>query len=176
MKHPVRGKIVLMTTDLLLPALDIIELYGLRFKIEVAFKQAVHTIGTYAYHFWMKNMTKIKRRSGDQHLHKKTKEYRDAVVRKMRAYHAHIQLGAIAQGMMQYLSMLAHQEVWRSFGSWLRTIRPDVLPSEQVVQSAMRNTFAEFIDGSAESVTLAKFIGERCTRDVQMPEKLANSA
>jgi len=174
-KHPVRGKIILMTTDLLLPALDIIELYGLRFKIEVAFKQAVHTVGAYAYHFWMKDMTRIKRRSGDQHLHRKPKEYRDAVVRKMRAYNAHIQLGVIAQGMMQYLSMLAHQEVWSSFGSWLRTIRPDVLPSEQVVQSAMRNTFAEFIDGSAEDVILAKFIGERCTRGAQMPIKLASS-
>lgn len=29
----------------------ILELYGLGFKIEVSFKQAVHNIGTYAYHF-----------------------------------------------------------------------------------------------------------------------------
>jgi len=174
-KHPTRGNIVFMTTDLLLSALDVTELYGLRFKIEVAFKQAVHTLGTYAYHFWMMDMTKIKRRSGDQHLHMKSEAYRNAVIRKMRAYHAHIQLGTIAQGMMQYLSMLARQEVWNSFGSWLRTIRPDVLPSEQVVQSAMRNTLAEFLVGSRDDVSLAKFIAERCARDKQMPTKLASS-
>jgi hypothetical protein len=72
-KHPTRGNIIFMTTDLLLSGLDVLELYGLRFKIEVSFKQAVHTIGTSAYHFWMKEMTPLKRRSGDQHLHKKNK-------------------------------------------------------------------------------------------------------
>ena len=174
-KHPTRGNIVLITTDMLLSALDIIELYGLRFKIEVAFKQAVHTIGTFSYHFWMKDMTPIKRRGGNQYLHRKPKEYRDGVARKMRAYHAHMQLGVIAQGMMQYLSMLAQQEVWSSFGSWLRTIRPDVLPSEQVVQSAMRNTFSEFLAGSDGDVPLAKFLAERCTRSEQMPGRLASS-
>ena len=174
-KHPSRGNIIFMTTDLLLSALDVIELYGLRFKIEVSFKQAVHNIGTYAYHFWMKNMPRIKRSSGDQYLHRKPKEYRDAVARKMRAYHAHIQLGVIAQGMMQYLAMLETSEIWASFGSWLRTIRPDVLPSEQVVQTAMRNSFPEFLARSAEGNDLAKFIDERCTRHEQMPTKWASS-
>jgi hypothetical protein len=174
-KHPTRGNIIFMTTDLLLSALDVIELYGLRFKIEVAFKQAVHTLGTYAYHFWMKDMTPIKRRGGDQHLHRKSQRYRDAVVRKMRAYHAHIQLGTIAQGMMQYLSMLACHEVWTCFGSWLRTIRPDVLPSEQVVRRAMRNSLAEFLAGSGEGAVLAKFIADRCSRIVQLPTMSASS-
>ena len=174
-KHPSRGNIVFMSTDLLLAALDTIKLYGLRFKIEVAFKQAVHTIGAYAYHFWMKDMDRIKRRSGDQYLHRKTEEYRNAVVRKMRAYHAHIQLGVIAQGMMQYLSMLAKEEVWGSFGSWLRTIRPDVLPSEQVVQTSMRNSFSEFIAVSREDNILSKFIDERCVQLDQMPIKRASS-
>ncbi|HSN24480.1 MAG TPA: transposase, partial [Methylomicrobium sp.] len=41
--HPVRGKCILMSTDLSLSGLDIIGLYGLRFKIELSFKQAVRT-------------------------------------------------------------------------------------------------------------------------------------
>ncbi len=44
--HPRRGTILLMTTDRTLPPLEVIKLYGLRFKIEVSFKQALHIVGT----------------------------------------------------------------------------------------------------------------------------------
>ncbi len=40
--HPTRGRCLLMCTDLTLNAADIIRLYGLRFKIEHTFKQAVN--------------------------------------------------------------------------------------------------------------------------------------
>ena len=70
--HPQRGNILLMFTDLTLPPLDIIRIYGLRFKIEVSFKQALHVIGAYAYHFWMAAMTPLRRVSGNQYLHHKS--------------------------------------------------------------------------------------------------------
>ncbi len=55
--HPARGSCLLMCTDTTLSATDIIRAYGLRFKIEHTFKQAVRLIGTLSYHFWMKAMT-----------------------------------------------------------------------------------------------------------------------
>jgi hypothetical protein len=84
-------------------------------------------------------MTPLRRVSGNQHLHRKSGDYRNAVRRKIAAYHRHIQLGLIAQGLLQILSATQPKMVWRSFGSWIRTVRPGLAPSEQVVAIALRN-------------------------------------
>ena len=143
--HPTRGRMILITTDLLMPAIDVIRLYGLRFNIELSFKQALRVLGVYAYHFWMRDMPKITRSSGTQHLHRKSDPYREAVRRKLGAYHRHIQIGLIAQGVLQYLAASCPALVWASFGSWLRTIRPGIPPSELVTAVALRNSLPEFI-------------------------------
>jgi hypothetical protein len=160
-KHPTRGSIFLMATDLNLSPLDIIEIYGLRFKIEVSFKQALRVIGTFAYHFWMAPMVPIGRKSGNQHLHMKTSAYRNAVRRKMAAYHRHIQLGLIAQGLLQILSATVPEMIWKSFGSWIRTIRPGLAPSEQVTAIALRNTIPEFLADNQKASIWTKFLRER---------------
>jgi len=81
--HPVRGACLLMCTDTSLDAFDIIRLYGLRFKIEHTFKQAVRQIGAFAYHFWMSDMKPLRRNNGNQHLHRESLEYRNAIKRKI---------------------------------------------------------------------------------------------
>lgn len=172
--HPHRGRLMLLSTDLTRSAEDIVLLYSLRFKIEVSFKHAIHSIGTFGYHFWMADMKPLKRKSGNQYLHRETKEYRDHVHRKMRAYHLFVQCGTIAQGMLNYLAMTQKQRVWNSFGSWIRTIRPDVLPSEAVVSDALKNTFPEFLHQCSYASRWQKFILSRIDSNLSEGARIAS--
>ncbi|HSY28423.1 MAG TPA: transposase, partial [Burkholderiaceae bacterium] len=172
--HPTRGSILLMSTDTTLDAVEIIRTYGLRFKIEFSFKQAVHRIGSFAYHFWMKPMTPLQRRNGTQYLHRKPLEYREAVKRKVHAYHVFIQAGVIAQGMLQYLSAAYPNIVWNSFGSWLRTIRPGIAPSEFVVAETLRNSLPHFLLSTPDHSAFAKFITQR--QDLEKMETFRTAA
>lgn len=160
-KHPTRGKILLLSTNTALEPLAVIRLYGLRFKIEVSFKQAINTIGTYAYHFWMMDMKPIKWGSGDQSLVNRTLDYKRAVVRKVAAYHRYVQIGCIVQGLLLHLALNFREKVWASFKGWLRTMKPHLIPSEMVVASALRERFPEFLVSNAGDAALKNFILER---------------
>lgn len=159
--HPTRGRCILMSTDLSLASIDVIYLYGLRFKIEHAFKQAVRVIGGFSYHFWMKDMKPLRRRQGNQYLHRESAYYRQQVARKIKAYHVFVHAGIVSQGLLHYLAARFPELVWKSFGSWLRTVRPGISPSELVVATALRHCFPKFLRVNYKTNNLAKFIAER---------------
>lgn len=121
----------------------------------------MQTIGIYAYHFWMMDMKPLRRRQGNQYLHRESETYREHVIRKMRAYHLFVHAGIVAQGLLQYLSVSYPELVWRFFGSWIRTIRPGIPPSEMVTAMALREAFPHFLlVGDSKSI-LVKYITDR---------------
>ena len=56
---------------------------------------------------------------------------------------------------------VAPKLVWDSFGSWLRTIRPGIPPSEFVVANALRQALPDFLLDSSKNGSLAEFIADR---------------
>ena len=163
-RHPTRGNAIAMSTDLTLAPADMIFIYSLRFKIEVLFKQAVHQVGVFLYRFWLKAMKPKVRGSGDQNLQFAPEKFKKDVARKLRAYHIFMLLGFIAQGLLQYLSIYTHETVWKNFGTWLRTIKPNTLPSEMVVSLTMTNTYNEFLMDDKYISIFKKFLLQKIDR------------
>jgi hypothetical protein len=162
--HP-KGRWILIGTDLNLDPVRMIVTYGLRFRIELCFKQLIYVVGAFAYRFWSRNMKKASRGDGDQYLHRAPESLRQKILDKIRAYHLHLQLGLIALGLLQWLSLSFSQAVWTHFGSWMRTMKTQLPPSELVVASAMRNTLADFLVSLPEGHDLAKFLDDKLDLD-----------
>jgi hypothetical protein len=168
-EHPRKGRCLLMSTDTTLDAIDILRAYTFRFKIEFGFKQATQLLKSMSYHFWMRSMDPIRRGNGDQYVHRKAAEYREQINRKLHAYHVYIQAGLVAQGLLQYLSVVFPEAVWRSFGSWLRTIRPGIAPSEFVAAQALAQRLPDFLALSNNDQIFVKFLYERRAPQNQEP-------
>jgi hypothetical protein len=166
--HPQRGTIFLLSTDLTLDPLEILMLYGYRFRIELGFRQAVHVLGAYAYHFWMSGMKPLRRGDGNQYLHRTSDAYRAASRRKIAAFHKHVQLGCIAQGLLQHLAINHTAEVWRSFRSWLRTINPLLPPSELVTANALRTAIPEFFSSQGMDPKLKIILDQYRRPDIHL--------
>ena len=78
----------------------------------------------------------------------------------MEAYHRYVQLGCIAQGLLQYLSVMFGKKVWHHFNSWLRTMNIEKAPSEMVVAQALRASLPQFLVVNHGTHDLEKFIIE----------------
>jgi hypothetical protein len=134
----------------------------LRFKIEVFFKQAVHQIGAFLYRFWIKSIApRPRKQPGDQNLQDFNGALQRRITQKMHGYHVFILCGFIAQGLLQYLSIHDYKSVWSSFGTWLRTIRKNTLPSEMVTAIAMTRTYDDFLEDEQHASIFKKFLSQK---------------
>ena len=172
--HPKRGKIILLSSNMEIPALKIIEIYGYRYKIEVSFKAAVHQVGVYAYHFWLKIMKKIKKGSKSQDIRGAAENYKEKVTRKIKAYLLYVQLGLIAQGLLKFLSVNFMTRIWEQYDGWLRTMEKSKHPSELVVMHVLNATKHLFFKEIRSGEIWKKFHSKHFQIDYSSPQKVVS--
>lgn len=155
---------ILLCTDISLLPEDIIRAYAFREKIEASFKALVHCLCAFGYHFWLMAMTKIKRGSGNQFLHRATVIYKKQVAKKIEAYERFVNIMAIALGTLQILSIKFHDLIWTRFPLWLRTLPAHGFPSEHVTRLTLQNELHQNFLNNNNSVLLHEILSQKRMR------------
>ena len=138
-------KTILVSTDLTLTPVEIIELYCHRFKIECAFRELKQVIAGFCYRFWSKRMPKLSRfKSNDVHQEKQesivNESDRKCVVDTVKAIECFALLSSIALGLLQMLSLLFSDIITGKAVRFMRT-KSKAVPSEATVVDYMRKTY-----------------------------------
>jgi len=107
----------------------------------------------------------LHRGDGDQDLSIHSEQYQKNVTIKIDAYHRYVLLGCIAQGLLQHLAINYRETVWATFRSWLRTMRPDLVPSEFVATHALRSSLPDFLLNTDNDSILIKIILDHADHD-----------
>lgn len=130
-----RGPIILMSSDLTLPAVQILELYCQRASIESMFLVLKHLIGGLCYRFWAKLIEKSSRRPKKNKSSKVTGP-KETIESKVRAIEMFVNLSAILVGILQILALRFPKEIWRANTYWLRTYS-NAIPSEYITKNVL---------------------------------------
>ena len=162
---------ILVSTDLTLSPVEIIELYGLRFKIENCFRQFKQEFGGLSYHFWTKHLEKLnhfKRREDPDPLQKVTdKHSKELILQKVKAIEGFVLVASIAMGICQMLSLYEEMDGEIQSYRYLRT-QPRNRVSEASIMYYMRKAFFPLMLLNPDSF-ITRFIREK-----QKPQPSAN--
>ena len=153
--------IILLASDVTLPATEVIEAYGWRFKIELSFRTLVHLLGGFGYRFWLKAMDSTGLWPQNLSLGDHDESFRHQVTRKVEAFERFLNLNAMALGVLQVLALEMPQSVWTHFPRWFRTLPSHGYPSEQIVRLSLQHQLASNLAESRQSLLLTKLLADK---------------
>ena len=100
---------ILVSTDLTLKPVHIIELYGRRFSTEALFREMKQQVGAFSYHFWTSSMPKLnhyaRRGEGDTLADIRDSRTRTLVLKTLKAVESFVFCASVATGITQMLSL-----------------------------------------------------------------------
>ncbi len=136
---------ILVCTSLELSALQIIQQYSYRFKIEIGFKELKHTLGAFAYHFWSKSMPKLNRFFKDINVSAleaiTEPRVKSKIVETLRAIEGYVCMAIISLGLLQILSLKFSKQLNMSSFRWLRTKTNQVVSEATVAYYFCKNIY-----------------------------------
>jgi hypothetical protein len=133
---------ILASTDLSLSPLQIMELYGYRFKIECSFRELKQVVAGLSYRFWSKHMPKLSKYKKNEEAQETIKEIEDEKARSnirstVEAINGYAMLGCIALGLLQMISLFFADTFSKSSLRFMRT-KSNAVPSEATIADFMR--------------------------------------
>jgi len=151
-------RLILLSTDLCLTGPEIIAAYGLRFKIEVTFRQLVHLLGSFAYRFWLKSLPTLPTWPSNLILSDYPQAVQTQILNKVEAFERFVNLNVIALGLLQILALELPQGIWANLPRWFRTVPSHGYPSERIAQLALQHQAQSIFLQSPASLLLPKFL------------------
>jgi hypothetical protein len=157
---------ILASTYSTFTPIQIIRLYGYRFKIECAFRELKQVVAGFSYHFWSKAMPKLNKFIKNAENQAILENIIDPRARKLigntvKAIEGYAQIGIIALGLLQLTSLMFGNEINSSSNRFMRTISSST-PSERTTADFMRKNiyqlFCFFQDLPLTSIISAKRI------------------
>ncbi|MBD2843914.1 transposase [Paenibacillus sp. IB182496] len=148
---------ILVSTDRSLEAVEIITLYGYRFKIECTFREMKQVIGAFGYRFWSPSMPKLKRylRKGESHpLEQVTSEPdRKRIRQTLQAIEGFVMCSVIATGLIQLIALRFSGLTPALFVRYLRTPSKAIVSEATVTAHLQQSIFRLFARNKQLSLT-----------------------
>jgi hypothetical protein len=161
-RHPSHSApFIALSTDLTLSTHDVLHrLYAPRWSIETGFMFIKKQLGFFMYRFWTSALDPSKKTKRDLYLHRMDDDTRNAILAKVRSYDYFLQCAAIAQGLLQIVSIRLSENVRDQIDFFLRTVRDDSRPSEMLVRKVLTASLPNFLQATQKPSPLGKFIAK----------------
>jgi len=154
-------QMILLSSDVKLTGVQVIEAYGKRFKIEVCFRTFVLLLGGFAYQFWLKLMDKTTPFPPNLCLANYSSTAQHQIQQKVEAFERFVNLNAIVLGVLQLLALELPQTIWNNFPRWFRTLPEHGYPTEQIVRLTLQHQQPMIFARSRATLLLPQLIADK---------------